>query len=292
MNLKQLKYFVAVAEELHFGRAAQRLHISQPPLSMSIQQLEAYIGFALFIRNNKKVALTDAGALFYQEALTLLRHAEDMRQIGKRVALGTLGHLRIGFGSSMLFRGLNTIIHDFQRQFPHINIILKEINTAEQIQALKQEQINIGFVHNLNQEPDIEHRLLLSEEFVCCIAKNHPLASKKIIDLNALKHENFVLFPRSVSPYYHDQITAICVNAGFSPYIAHEIRNWLTIVELVEAGLGVAIVPESMQALKKEHVRFIKIQNNNIRSETYCIWKANNSSALQQHFLDALPFPA
>ncbi|SPL72440.1 LysR family transcriptional regulator [Acinetobacter stercoris] len=292
MNLKQLKYFVTVAEELHFGRAAQRLHISQPPLSMSIQQLENNIGFALFVRNNKNVALTDAGKLFYQEAIMLLRHAEDMQQIGKRVAHGTFGQLRIGFTSSMLFRGLGEFVHQFQSRYPHIRIILKEMNSSEQIQALKQELINLGFVHTLNQEENFAHRLFLSEAFVCCIPKNHFLAEKSQIHLGALRHENFVLFPRSVAPHYYDQITAMCVNAGFSPYIAHEIRNWLTIVELVEAGMGVALVPASMKALKKDNVSFVDIDKNNICSETFCIWKKNHSSILLDHFLETLPFPA
>ena len=291
MNLKHLKYFVMVAEELHFGRAAKRLHISQPPLSMSIQQLESNLGFSLFIRNNKTVALTDAGALFYKEALTLLRHSEDMRQIGKRVARGMLGNLRIGFGSSMLLRGLNNVINAFQLQHPHIKVLLKEMNSSEQTQALKQEQINIGFVHSLNSEPDIVYRLLMSEDFVCCLPKSHPLASEPVIDLALLENENFVLFPRSVAPHYHDKITSICVNAGFSPYIAHEIHNWLTIVEVVEAGLGIALVPQSMQNLRKENTCFIKINDNSIRSETYCIWNSNDSSILQQNFLEALPFP-
>ena len=291
MNLKHLKYFVMVAEELHFGRAAKRLHISQPPLSMSIQQLESNLGFSLFIRNNKTVALTDAGSLFYKEALTLLRHSDDMRQIGKRVARGMLGNLRIGIGSSMLLRGLNTVIEDFQLQHPHIKVLLKEMNSSEQIQALKQEQINIGFVHSLNSEPDIVYRLLMSEDFVCCLPKSHPLASKEVIDLALLANENFVLFPRSIAPHYHDKITSICVNAGFSPYIAHEIRNWLTIVEVVEAGLGVALVPSSMQKLNKKNTCFIKINGDNIRSETYCIWNKNDNSILQNDFLDTLDFP-
>lgn len=290
MNLKQLNYFVTVAEELHFGRAALRLHISQPPLSMSIQQLENNLGFTLFNRNNKNVALTDAGRLFYQEALMLLRHAEDMQQIGTRVAMGTLGQLRIGFTSSMLFRGLGQFIHQFQDKYPHVQVRLKEMNSSEQAQALKQELIHLGFVHSLNQEETIQHRLLLSEEFICCMPKHHSLAQQKVLDLNQLKHDNFVLFPRSVAPHYYDQITAMCVNAGFSPHISYEIRNWLTIIELVEAGLGVALVPSSMKSLNKANVNFVNIKKNHIRSETFCIWKENSSSVPLQHFLNELPF--
>ena len=291
MNLKQLKYFVTVAEELHFGRAAQRLHLSQPPLSMSIQQLEQHLGFALFIRNNKNVALTDAGALFYQEALMLLKHAEDMQQLGERVALGTLGHLRIGFTSSTLFRGLNQYLLDFQSRYPHVEVILREMNSSEQLQAVKQEQINLGFVHTLSQDPQIMQRLFLSEEFVCCLPRTHPLAHETAIDLKSLQQENFIMFPRAVSPHYHDQITAICIHAGFSPKLTHEVRNWLTIVECVELGLGVAVVPKSMQSLARSNLCFIDIQHNQLCSETYCVWNRRNTSLLLDNFLKLLKFP-
>lgn len=290
MNLKQLKYFVTVAEELHFGRAAKRLFISQPPLSMSIQQLENQLGFALFVRNNKNVSLTDAGSLLYHEAVILLRHAEDMKHMGEGVALGTIGQLRIGFTSSMLFRGLDQLIHAYQHKYPQVNISLQEMNSYEQIQVLKQKRINIGFVHTLNQEQQIAHRLFLSENFICCLPKQHPLASVEKIDPYMLKQEKFVLFPRSVAPHYHDQITAICVNSGFSPYIAHEVRNWLTIVELVKLGLGIALVPDSMQKLHQSHICFIPLEQNNIRSETYAIWDKSHSSVLLNNFIDSLSF--
>ena len=290
MNLKQLKYFVAVAEELHFGRAAQRLFISQPPLSVSIQQLEQVIGFNLFIRNNKNVSLTDAGQLFYTEALTLLKHVEQMTKIGERVALGTLGQIRIGFTSSMLFRHLDRIVHHFESIYPHINVVLKEMNSSEQLQALKQDQINIGFVHSLDSDSHLEHRTYQEERFVCCLTENHPLATAEFIDVHELKKEKFVLFPRSVAPHYHDQITAICVAAGFSPYISYEVRNWLTIVELVRLGLGIALVPASMQNLDQHQLRFIPMRENTIRSKTYVVWNKDHHSELINHFLESIPW--
>ena len=290
MKLKQLKYFIAVAEELHFGRAAQRLHISQPPLSISIQQLEELLGFALFIRNNKNVILTDAGALFYQEALILLKHAEDMKQICEQVASGTLGQLRIGFSSSTLFSSLNQYITNFQKKYHQINIILKEMNSLEQIQAARLEQINLGFVHLPPQDDQLEQQLFLSEDFVCCLPKNHKLVNQTYINLKQLQHENFILFPRSIAPHYHDQITTICINSGFSPKLTHEVRNWLTIIQCVEVGLGVAIVPQSMQILGKGDLQFIPIENNNIRSNTYCIWKKNKTSIVLTNFIESLTF--
>jgi len=281
---------VTVAEELHFGRAAQRLHISQPPLSLSIQQLEQHLGFALFIRNNKNVALTDAGSLFYQEAIMLLKHAEDMKQMCEQVASGILGQLRVGFSSSTLFSSLNQYITNFQIQYPQINIILKEMNSLEQIQAVKLEQINLGFVHLYHQDPQLEQQLFLSEDFVCCLPKNHPFSQQEKIDLKQLQNENFILFPRPIAPHYHDQITSICINAGFSPKLTHEVRNWLTIIQCVEIGLGFAIVPKSMQILGKGHLCFIPIENNQIRSDTYCIWNKNMTSIVLNNFINNLNF--
>ncbi len=293
MNLKQLRHFVAVAEELHFGRAAQKLHISQPPLSLSIQQLEKNLGFSLLLRNNKSVALTSAGAVFYKEAVTLLRHAQDMKDVSARVAQGFVGRLRIGFVGSMLFRGLAQNMRRFEAQQAGIELGLYEMNTAEQINAIQREQIDVGFIHTslINVSHGYASRPYLTEPFICCLPSGHALSQQDNIDVVGLAQESFLLFPRALSPHYHDRIMAICVNAGFSPYIRHEVRNWLTIVELVGQGLGVALVPASMQKADTHKVVYRPISPNHIQSETHCIWHPLNDAPLLQRFLDSLPFP-
>jgi len=293
MNLKQLRHFVAVAEELHFGRAAQKLHISQPPLSLSIQQLEKNLGFSLLLRSNKTVSLTNAGAVFYKEAITLLRHAQDMKDISARVAQGFIGRLRIGFVGSMLFRGLAQNIRRFEHAQVGVEVVLFEMNTTEQLDALRRGQIDVGFIHTSHNDNDaVASRPYLAEPFVCCLPSDHPLSTQPHIDVADLAQETFLLFPRARSPHYHDRITAICVNAGFSPYLGHEVRNWLTIVELVGQGMGVALVPTSMQKADTDKVAYRPINQNAILSETHCIWQPHNDAPLLQRFLDALPFTA
>lgn len=288
MNLKQLRHFVAVAEELHFGHAAKKLHMSQPPLSLSIQQLEKNLGFALLIRNNKSVTLTNAGAVFYQEAISLLRHAQDMKDVSTRVAQGLIGRLRIGFVGSMLFRGLAQSVRTFQRNRSGTELILLEMNTSEQIDAIRREQIDIGFIHTSHLSASVASRLLMTEPFICCLPQGHPLSAHDRISVADLAQESLLLFPRALSPHYHDRITAICINAGFSPYICHEVRNWLTIVEFVGQGLGIALVPESMQKADTDQVTYRPIDQTEIQSETHCIWHPHNDAPLLQHFLSDL----
>ncbi|MBP6345284.1 MAG: LysR family transcriptional regulator [Neisseriaceae bacterium] len=291
MNLKQLRHFVAVAEELHFGRAAQKLHISQPPLSLSIQQLEKSLGFSLLVRNNKSVRLTTAGAVFYKEAITLLRHAQDMKDVSARVAQGFMGRLRIGFVGSMLFRGLAQSVRQFEQQRSGAEVVLREMNTAEQVDALSRGQIDLGFIHTSHLSTHMASKLLMVEPFICCLPKHHPLSQSPSIDVADLAHDSLLLFPRALSPHYHDRITAICINAGFSPYVCHEVRNWLTIVEFVGQGLGIALVPASMQKSDTELVAYRPIMHSEIKSETHCIWNPLNDSPLLQGFLNDLPFP-
>lgn len=288
MNVRQIRHFVTVAEELHFGRAAARLHMSQPPLSISIRKLEETLGYPLLLRDNKSVALTHAGKLFYKESLFLLKNLEEMKKIGYKVAHGTIGTLRIGFTSSLLFKGLKKSLDDYQVQYPEISILLNEINSNNQLLALTRQQIDIGFVHNYQAEGNIQAERYFQEAFVCCLAKDHPLAQEKSLPLSKLKTEIFLLFPHAYSPYYHSRIMALCASSNFTPYIAHEIGNWLTIIEMVSQGFGISLVPESIQGINNPGVVYIPIDNCEIKSETYCIWDKDHVSNAALNFLSFL----
>ncbi|AIY43108.1 LysR-family transcriptional regulator [Collimonas arenae] len=292
MDLRQLRYFVTVAEELHFGRAAEKLHISQPPLSLSIQQLEKSLGIMLLIRSNKTVALTSAGVVLYNEARTLLKHAADMEDLATRVALGVEGRLKVGFVGAMLFRGLPEAINAFQAKNPRVDIVLREMNTTEQIEAVQREQIDIGFIHSGHLPDEIQSKKLLEEPFVCCLPAGHRYSKKTRISLRDLAEETFVLFPRSVSPHYHDRIVALCINAGFSPRIRHEVRHWLTIVGLVGQNMGIALVPSSMQKSSLKQVTYIPLTESKIQSESLCIWRNKEISPSLSLFIDSVNFPA
>ncbi|MEK6350915.1 MAG: LysR family transcriptional regulator [Burkholderia sp.] len=288
MELRQLRYFVAVAEELHFGRAARRLFISQPALSFDIKRFEEQLGTRLLERSSKSVVLTNAGQVLLGEARRLLQQADEVAKVTAQSAHGLAGRLRIGFVNSMLYRGLPEAVQRFEAAHPAVEIALKEMNTAEQSRALQQRQIDLGFASWGHYPAEIETQLLMSEAFVCCLPAGHPLAGKKRIDLKALQHEPFILFPRAVSPHYHDQIIATCVDAGFSPTIRHEARLWQTVVTMVEFGMGVALVPQALARTQSRRALFIRLARNPYASRILRLTRAGGQMALIDGFLAAL----
>nr|WP_276539233.1 LysR family transcriptional regulator [Chromobacterium alkanivorans] len=281
VDLRQLRYFVAVAEELHFGRAALRLHISQPPLSLTIRQLEREIGALLFERDNKTVALTAAGAVLYREARQLLRRAEEVADIAARAGRGLAGRLRLGFVSAMLSRGLPEGVRVFQRQAPEVEVELCEMNTEEQIRAVAREQIDVGLIHAGALPGELSRLELPREPFLCCLPPGHPLAGGPTVRLERLRDEDFILFPRALSTHYHDRIVALCVAAGFSPRIRHEPRHWHSVTQLVEANMGVALAPASLRAAAPRAV-WLPLAGAQAFSESLCIWRRQADPAAQR----------
>lgn len=238
MDLKQLRYFVAVAEELHFGRAAKRLFISQPALSFDIRKFEDELGVQLFARTSKSVALTNAGEVLLGEARRLLLQAQEAQRLTIRSASGLAGRLKVGFVNSMLYRGLPSAVRRFEADYPNVEVVLKEMNTHEQVQAILRGQIDVGYAHWGTFPPEISADTIFSEPFLCCLPAAHRLARRRRVDLAALAHEPFILFPRDAAPHYHDLIIAQCVSAGFSPQIRHEARLWQTVLTMVEFEMG------------------------------------------------------
>lgn len=286
MDLKQLRYFVAVAEELHFGRAAARLFISQPALSFDIKKLEGQLDIQLLNRNNKSVSLTNAGQVLLDEARYLLLRAEQAKRLTLRSAQGFTGRLSVGFVNSILQRGLPQAVKTFETDHPDTEVVLMEMNSAEQAQALQRGQIDIGFVHWSVISESIRCEAVFSEPFLCCLPASHRLAGHTRIDLAALAQEDFILFPRSVSPHYHDRIIACCVAAGFSPRIRHETRLWQTVATMVAHDMGVALVPQTLALAWKEGVHYCEISGASARSEVHAIRLAGLQSAAAQSFLE------
>ncbi len=284
MELKQLRYFVAVAEELHFGRAARRLFISQPALSFDIRKFEAQLGVQLLERTNKAVTLTNAGYVLLEEARRLLEQADEVRRIAARSAHGLAGRLRIGFVNSMLYRGLPEAVRRFEADHPAVEVVLREMNTIEQVHALQRFHIDLGFAHWGRFPAEVESEALFSEPFLCCLPAGHALARKRRIELALLAREPFILFPRSVSPHYHDQIIATCVEAGFSPQIRHEARLWQTVVTMVEFGMGVALVPAALGRMGGERAVFKPLASNPYESQVLKLVRAGEADAIVQGF--------
>lgn len=292
MEFRHLRYFLVLADELHFGRAARRLSISQPPLSLNIQQLEASVGARLFERDSKGVRLTAAGRAFRESATALLAQAEEARLLARQIEAGAVGRLRVGFVGSMLYRGLPQKLQQFEADQPGIQIALTELNSQEQIEALLHGQLDVGFIHTSRVPDELATRLIHSEPFVCCMPAAHRLATRRNIALTELRGEPFVLFSRNASPDYYARIVDMCAAEGFYPQIRHEVRHWLSVVSLVSQGMGVAVVPAALRHSALAGAAFRPLKPSTVPSEVYCVWKAAPDHPARDRFVDIFPTPA
>lgn len=256
MELRHLRYFIAVAEELHFGRAAERLCISQPPLSQQIQQLERELGFALFHRTQRRVELTEAGRLFLEEARETLAHLEKAALAGRRVARGEVGWLGIGFVGTATYEFLPTALSRFRERCPDVELALRELVSAKQAQALRDRRIHVGLARPAIQEEGIVSEVVCREPLMVALPEAHPLAASDHVPIEALAEEPFILFPRHPQPSYADSVLAVCARAGFRPSVVQETAEIHTAIGLVAAGLGVTIVPASVQSAHRQGVAY------------------------------------
>ena len=297
MEFRHLRYFLVLAEELHFGRAARRLSISQPPLSLNIQQLEASVGAVLLIRNSKSVQLTAAGRAFVPAARALLDQAAQASNLAKEAGRGMAGNLSIGFAGTMLHNGLPEILASFQTRHPLLRVTLKELSSREQLIELTHDRLDLGFVHTTRVPPELSQVLVASQAFVCCLPSGHALAEKQSVSLDLLQGEPFAVVSRTVSPDYHDRIVQTCLDAGFYPEIRYELQHWLSVVSLVSRGMGVALVPKALQRSGVAGAAFVpialalpgpQVASAAAAYETHCLWKTSRHDAGLAAFVDAV----
>lgn len=296
MEFRHLRYFLVLAEELHFGRAARRLAISQPPLSLNIQQLEASVGAQLFVRSSRAVQLTAAGQAFVPAARALLAQAADAASLAKDVGSGIAGSLAIGFAGSMLFSGLPSIVERFQADHPRLRLQLRELSSSEQLQALAQDRLDLGFVHTTRVPPELSQVKVVSQPLLVCLPAKHALASALNVASSAasglalaqLRGEPFAVVSRTVSPDYHEHILALCADAGFYPELRHELRHWLSVVSLVAQGMGVALVPAALEKSGMAGVVFLPLLQAGLPYDTHCLWKTSRNSAALTAFVEAV----
>lgn len=274
-----LRYFIAVAEERHFSRAAQRLHISQPPLSYAIRQLETTLGAQLLERTSRHVALTEAGRVLYREAQALLRQSEAIGTLVQRVDAGLRGRLRIGFVGSMLYRGLPDLLASMRAALPDVEHVLIELNSHDQLEAVRRGEQDLGFIHANPAPGEVRTLDLLAEPFVLCVPDTHPLARRRRVSLRAVAKDDFIFFAREASPSYYETVLSMCVIAGFHPVIRHEVRHWLSVAALVSQGLGVSIVPVCLARSGLAGTRFIAFDHQ-ARSISQAIWPRQVDSPL------------
>lgn len=254
MELRQLRYFVAVAQEQNFTRAARRLSIAQPPLSRQIQQLEHETGVLLIERGLRPVRLTEAGKLFYDQAVQALEHVEQMVEMTRRLAAAARPRVGIGFVSSTLYGYLPEVIRRYRVERPEVEISLLELTSLEQIPALKEGRIDVGFGRIPHGDPQVDRVLMRNEPLLAALPATHPLAVRADLGLADLAHLPLVVYPKAPRPSYADQVLALYRACGLRPPLVHEVKELQTALGLVAAESGVALVPASVARLRRDNV--------------------------------------
>jgi DNA-binding transcriptional LysR family regulator len=264
MELRHIRYFLAVAEERNFTRAAARVGIGQPPLSQQIRDLEREVGALLFRRVPSGAELTEAGRAFQEEAMTILRHAEQAKTAARRAARGETGTLRVGFTSSAAFNPIvASAIRAFRRAYPGVALVLEEANTLRLLERLEGGELDAVFIRPGRTDPEGVRLYRLGEEpMLIVMPSNHPLASRRRLPLSALSGESFVLFPRAVGLSLYDEVVSACQRVGFEPVLGQEAPQISSVVNLVAAELGVSVVPASISQLKVAGVEYLGIEGD------------------------------
>jgi len=284
IELRHLRYFVAVAEELHFGRAAQRLHRAQPPLSQQIRKLEEILGHPLFSRSSRAVKLTSAGVVFLERARRTLAKVQEDLEAARSVGRGEVGSLTVGFIGSGMLTALPAMLGRYRREYPKVNLQLRESFTAAVLQALREGTIDVGFLRDGGPNEGLEVEALFSEPFVCVMPKDHPLARRRGLSAAALRDEPFVLFSAAMGSRAHQKTLSICEQHGFRPQVVQEAPQWLTILRLVGAGLGVTIAPACVERIAAPDVVCRRLERTGVLSDVEIAFRAGDDRAIVRTF--------
>jgi DNA-binding transcriptional LysR family regulator len=287
MELKNLKSFVAVAEQLSFIRAARLLHLSQSALTEQIQKLEEELGVPLLIRDRRSVKLTGAGIVFLAEARATLARAKQAVERVQKAARGEIGRLRIAFVSSAALEIVPGIVVAFRNQFPAVSLDLTNLRTSSQVKALLSESIDVGFVRLPLSNDQLTIRVVHREPFVVVLPHGHPLANEKQIRLLQLQNEQFVAYGRRWAPGFYDAVIQMCTREGFSPEIVQETGEMYTAVALVAAGAGIAILPRSVVLAQSRNVLMKPLPSSTGLSEIAIAVRRFNNSSLIESFIQA-----
>jgi DNA-binding transcriptional LysR family regulator len=288
MELRHLRYFVTVAEELHFRRAAERLNMTQPPLSQQIRQLEDELGVQLFNRVGRSIELSDAGRVFLEEAQQTLAQVEYAVQAARRAARGEIGRLVVGFVGTAAYRVLPSTLRVFQERFPNVEVVLREMTTLHQAKALRAEQMDVGFLRPPVDGSGLEVETVFREPLVVALTETHPLTVNERVTLEMLASEPFILFPRWSRPTLYDQIMCLCQQVGFSPQVAQKANQVEAILGLVSVGMGVTLLPASIQEWRRSGVVYKSLANVDLLDEMAVAWRQNDASSVLKVFLEVV----
>jgi DNA-binding transcriptional LysR family regulator len=286
MELRTLRYFALLAEELHFGRAARRLAITQPPLSHAIAKLEAELGVRLFERTRRQVRLTHAGAVFLAEARATLARAAQGVELAQRAQRGEVGRLAVGYLAATAYTLLPLVLRDFRRRFPDVKLDLRELTIPQQLAALRGGDIEVGLLRPPVRPAELEAETILAEPFVLALPSRHPLCVLRRVPAKRLAEEPFVMFPPQPGLVFHDLVMGFCLRAGFTPRVAQEAYQTHTVIGLVSAGIGVALVPASAQKIGLAGVAYRALREATPQSRTAVAWRRADASPVVAAFLD------
>jgi len=282
---RHLRYFLAVAEELHFRKAAEKLFISQPGLSRQIKQMEQDLGVTLFERNNRRVALTKTGDYLQKELQINLKNLEDILAHSKLIHHGKEGHLTLGFVGSAMLQIIPAILKQFNSKFPKVMFKLEEMDNQKQIEGLLSHEIDVGFVRLERVPRSLEIHTVLKETFCLVLPKNHPVNKRNFKNLSQFKDSPFILFDPEYSASYYEKVMQIFDGCGFAPIISHNTIHASSIYKLVENNLGVSIVPKSLQFGYDMNVKFIELDAIPQRAFLSIAWSKNNRNPMLQNIL-------
>jgi DNA-binding transcriptional LysR family regulator len=288
VELRQLRYFMAIAEAGSFSRAAERLHVSQPPLSTQIKSLEEEIGTQLLARTNRGVSLTTPGQVFYEEIRAVLARLESACGKALQADRGDVGMLAVGFVSIADYSFLPPALKSFQAQYPLVEVQLHELTTDAQIRELRGARLDLSVGLAPVAEPDLEFRILLREELVLAAPAGHAASRGDAVDLRTLSKASFIVPPRDIAPGLYDLTISRCRAAGFAPRIVQNARQMQTVIGLVSCGMGVALVPASVRNLKRAGVSYQRLRGKPALIELGILRRRESENSFGAHFIAAL----
>lgn len=285
LELRHIKYFLAVAKELHFRKAADRLFISQPGLSRQIKQMEIELGIQLFDRHNRKVSLTQAGVYLRDEYQTIIKSLDKVVNHAQLLQKGQEGELKIGYIGSAMHEIIPSFLLNIKKRFPNIHVNFQEMDNQVQTAKILDQDIDIGFVRMDRVPRGMEIRPIFEETFSLVLPKNHPINSNNFKNLSQLKDEPFIMFDSSYSPSYYEKVMQIFDEAGFAPLISHKSVKANTIYRLIENNLGAAIVPTSLQQGYDLDIQFIELTTIKHRTTLQMVWSNMNRNPVLENVL-------
>src|SRR5437879_610234 len=280
IELRHLRYFVAVAEELHFGRAALRLHLAQPPLSQQIRKLEEILGYPLFLRTSRAVKLTSAGEVFLERARRTLRSVQEDMDEARSIGRGEEGFLRVGFIGSAMLTPLPATLGRYRRLYPKVNLQLHESYTSAVVQKLLKGELDAGFLRDSGPASGLQIEPLFFEPFIAVVPKTHPLARYQTISAKELREEPFVFFSPAAGTLAYEKPVSLCEEHGFRPRVVQEAPQWLTIMRLVGAGLGVTIAPACVKQIAAPNLVCLSLRNATVQSNIELAYRTGEDRAV------------